>query len=201
MLSKCCVNWRVSTGMPPWLWWQWVTSFPWVSLGHLGGVQCMETKPCRQQGLLPLQKLLLELNDTQLGACASCTLMSLSCLMQAFMEQENWDYSGAARGSKSVHSQLHRRVICVRKNKRVVGESKCWTLILMCHWLGPEELCVLFLLQSTGKNVLFVQGIEGVRCESCSYAHTASELFQCWVVPAILVGWQGTNVLPNWLLF
>lgn len=48
--------------------------------------------------------------------------------------------------------------------------------------VGLEEHYVQSLLQSTRKNVLFAQGIEGVCCESCSYVHVrwdVSELFQC----------------------
>lgn len=174
--------------------WQWVASFPWVSLGHLGSVQCTNTKLCRQHRAVALAEVV---------ACAQCHSARCPCQLHSD-ERVLSDASlrgagklrllGAARGNKSVHSQFHRRVICVRKNKRMVGESECWTLILMCHWLGLEELYVLFLLQSAGKNVLFVQGIEGVHCESCGYVHTASELFQCWEVPAILVGWHGRGL-------
>lgn len=57
-------------------------------------------------------------------------LQSASDLMQAFMEKENQDPSGEA---KSVPSQFHRRVTCVRRNKRTVGESKCGILILRCR--------------------------------------------------------------------
>lgn len=39
----------------------------------------------------------------------------------------------------------------------------------MALTVGPEELYVLSLLQSSGKNVLFVQGNESVGYESCNY--------------------------------
>lgn len=203
MLSKCCVNWRVSTGMPPWPGGDNGSLPSRVSLGHLGSVQCTNTKLCRQHRAVALAEVV---------ACAQCHSARCPCQLHSD-ERVLSDASlrgagklrllGAARGNKSVHSQFHRRVICVRKNKRMVGESECWTLILMCHWLGLEELYVLFLLQSAGKKCVICTGHwrrSLWKLQLCAHSFWAISVLRGSSYPSGMA-WQGTNILPNWLLF
>lgn len=146
-----------------------IISSSWVNLGHLAHAQHTKMN-CVPQGFSSLQRSVCALSTIRVGASTSCALENASDLIKPIWRRKTQISWELQEESRSFYILLHRSITFVCKHKGYSGGASILNLSPdVTLTVGPEELYVLSLLQSTGKNVLFVQAIKALALKAAAH--------------------------------